>query len=133
MNGGYICQSCYKSKDILEALGKLSFIDGYYQCSDCHSDLEYECAVARQIHYDNKRLKGIPYPQWLFDELVDKGLITEPSRKYSKKEMVFLKKAGALYEFELPEEKEEKPKLSKEVIKAAYESNINRLSLKEPR
>ena len=35
---------------------------------------------------------------------------------------------GRYYEFELPEEKEEKPKLSKEVIKTAYESNVLRFS-----
>ena len=96
MNSGYICQKCYKSKDILEALGKLISVDGYYQCADCYSDLEYECAVVRQIHYDNKRFKNIPHPKWLFNELVDKGLITEPKRKYSDKEIAFLKKNGAL-------------------------------------
>ena len=75
MYNDYICQRCYKSQDVLEALGKLDCVDGYYQCKDCGSDLEYESVVIRQIHFDRKDKEGIPYPKWLHDDLEKKGLL----------------------------------------------------------
>tara|TARA_Y100000310_G_scaffold182299_1_gene182385 strand:+ start:281 stop:754 length:474 start_codon:yes stop_codon:yes gene_type:complete len=73
----FICQKCHKSLAILKALGKLRVLDGYHQCSDCHSDLEHESVVVRQIHYDRKRKDGTPLPEWLQKELNEKGLSKE--------------------------------------------------------
>jgi len=70
-----VCQKCYKSQDVLEALGKLRYVQGYAQCRDCGSDLESESVVIRQIHIDNERLRNIPYPQWFHNELQQKGLL----------------------------------------------------------
>ena len=81
-NDDYICQKCYKSYAILEALGKLKFVDGYTQCADCGSDLEYEGVVIRDIHFKNQREKGIPYPKWLHDDLKAKGFLRKVNKKF---------------------------------------------------
>lgn len=75
MYSDYICQKCYKSKDILEALGKLQSVDGYLQCKDCHSDLEYESVVIRDIHLKRNRNDNIPLPKWYRKELKKKGFL----------------------------------------------------------
>ena len=77
----FICQTCYKSSNVLKAMGKYETVDGYPQCSDCHSDLESESVVIRQIHFDAKRDHGTPYPKWLHDDLEKKGLLKEISTK----------------------------------------------------
>ena len=57
----YICQKCYKSFDDLKKIGKLKFVDGYYQCENCHSDLEYESVVLRSCLLKDARKKAIFY------------------------------------------------------------------------
>lgn len=84
----YICQRCYKSKDVLEALGKCVTVDGYLQCKDCGSDLEYESVVIRQIHFDAKRNNGTPYPEWLHNDLEKKGLLRKISTKIPKHQRI---------------------------------------------
>ena len=62
-----ICQTCYRTEDVLRALDKLRHVQGYAQCADCGGDLEYESVVVRQIHYDRQK-EGIPLPEWLQEE-----------------------------------------------------------------
>ncbi len=99
----YVCQKCYRTQDILKALGKLRHVDGYAQCKDCGSDLEREGVVVRKIHLDNRDLYNITLPQWLHEEYEKKGL----NRKVEP----------------LPRE------LRKEILAAAYHSNVYRCSL----
>jgi len=74
-DSSYICPRCYKPLAVLKALGKVRSIDGYLQCVDCYSDLEYESVVVRDIHFKKHREDGTPYPKWLHDDLEAKGLL----------------------------------------------------------
>jgi hypothetical protein len=76
MNNPFICQTCYRSKAILEALNKIRIDEvGAPQCADCHSDLEFESVVIRQIHFDAKKNTGTPLPEWLYNDSKEKGLM----------------------------------------------------------
>jgi len=74
MNSDYVCQKCHRPLAILEALGKVKTNQGYLQCTDCYSDLEYESTVVRDIHLKRKHNEGIPLPEWYQKELDVKGL-----------------------------------------------------------
>lgn len=69
-----ICPKCYKSFNVLTAFEKINRVDGYFQCKDCYSDLDYEGVVIRQIHFDKRKNNGTPLPKWLNDDLEKKGL-----------------------------------------------------------
>lgn len=87
MNSDYICQKCFKPLAILEALGKVKNVQGYLQCKDCGSDLEYEGVAVRDIHFKRERNEGIPLPKWLHDDLKAKGLLRKVNvGKYLTKE-----------------------------------------------
>lgn len=51
----FICQTCRKSRDQLIKENKLSSVDGYEQCADCGSDLEYDSVVLRDDILKNAR------------------------------------------------------------------------------
>ena len=54
----YICQRCLKTYTELEAEGKLRFVQGYAQCSDCGTDLEARSVVQRREMVNAARLRG---------------------------------------------------------------------------
>lgn len=83
-----ICQKCYKSEAVLAALGKCINVDGYLQCKDCGSDLEYESVVIRQIHFNKERSDGIPLPEWLHNDLKKKGLLRKIKTSIPKHQQV---------------------------------------------
>jgi len=51
----FICQTCRKSREQLSKENKLILVDGYEQCADCGSDLEYDSVVLRDDILKNAR------------------------------------------------------------------------------
>lgn len=114
-SGDYICQKCFRSAAVLKALGKYRTSQGYAQCADCFSDLEYESAVIMEINYKREREEGVPIPEWHFKHLLKNGLLRGVNYEQYKERVA--ERFAATQEFmkaEIEQKKEQIKKLELE-------------------